>query len=110
MMRGALTSCRAQREGLVRTLKESDRARGTHILSRAEGGSRQDTERIRPREGHSHSVERRGRVSSGERNNPTARGALTACRAQREGLVRTLKESDRARGTHRLSSAEGGSC
>jgi len=47
------------------TLKNTELVSGTHSLSSAEGGSRQDTERIRPREGHSLSVERRGRVSSG---------------------------------------------
>jgi hypothetical protein len=43
---GALTSYQVQREAQVRTLKESEQARGTHILSSAEGGSIQDTKRI----------------------------------------------------------------
>ena len=37
----------------------------------------------------------------------TERGALTSWRPQREGQVRTWKESDRVRGTHRLETAEG---
>src|SRR6266850_497712 len=44
---------------------------------------------------------------SGHRKNPTKRGALTYWRAQTDGQVRTQKESDRARGTHRLESADG---
>jgi len=84
-VRGALTLCRAHREGRVRTLKETECARGTHELSSAQGGSSQDTERNRAHEGHSQTVERTGRE------------------------VRTLKETEQVRGTHGLSSAQGGS-
>jgi hypothetical protein len=51
--RGALTSWRAHRDGLVRTWKGSDRARGTHFLESASGWTSQDMERKRPSEGHS---------------------------------------------------------
>ena len=37
----------------------------------------------------------------------TKQGRLTDWRPQREGLVRTQKESDQARQTHKLESAEG---
>ena len=52
---GALTLWRWQREGLVRTQKETDRARRTNHLETAEGGTSQDTERNRPSEGHEYS-------------------------------------------------------
>src|SRR6267142_1062820 len=102
-MRGALTNCRAHREGQVRTLKETEHARGTHSLSSAQGGSSQDTERNRACEGHSLSIERTGTVKSGHQKKPSARGALTNYRAQREDQVRTLTETEYARGTHSLS-------
>ena len=68
------------REGQVRILKETECARGTHILSSAQGGSSQDTEKNRAHEGHLLSVKHTRRVK-----------------------VRTLKETERARGTHQLS-------
>jgi len=40
-----LTSWRQQREGLVRTQKETNQARCTHFLETAEGGAYQDMER-----------------------------------------------------------------
>ena len=56
--RGALTSWRRHREGQVRTWKESDRERGTHILETASERTCQDMERIRPREGYSQAEDR----------------------------------------------------
>ena len=128
--RGALTFWRRKREGLVRTRKETNRPRRTHILETASGGTNQhterirprgthqlkmasggtgqDTERIRPSEGHSLPEDGIGRDKSGHRKNPTERGALTNWRQHREGQVRTRKESDRARGTHELETALGG--
>ena len=41
--RGALTNWRRQREALVRTRKETDQPRHTHVLETAEGGTCQDT-------------------------------------------------------------------
>ena len=86
--RGVLTNWRRQREGLVRTLKESDRPRRTHLLETAERGTCQDTEGLgsRPAE------------------------VLTLWRRQREGLVRTRKEINRPRRTHTLEMVEGGTC
>src|SRR6267142_1892517 len=81
--RGALTSWRAQTDGQVRTWKQSDRARGTHLLEDA------------------------GTNKSGHRNKPTERGALTNWRAQTDEQVRTEKQSDRVRSTHGLERADG---
>src|SRR5580698_8158487 len=106
--RGALTLWRPHREGQVRTRKESDRARRTHGLETASGGTSQDTERIRPTEAHSRTGDRIGRDKSGHGKNPTDRGALTNWRPHREGQVRTRKESDRPRRTHHLETASGG--
>ena len=113
----------------VRTWEESNQARGSHFLEHRQmdkSGHRknlteqgaltnwstdrwisQDTERIRLSEGHSLSGERRWTDKSGHGKNPTERGALTFWRAQTDGQVRTRKESNRVRGTHRLESAVG---
>ena len=106
--RGALTSWRQQREGLVRTRKEADRPRRTHKLETAEGGTCQDMERNRPTEAHSHPGDGRRRDLSGHEKKPTDQGALTPWR-QQEGLVRTRKEIDRAAGmgTHILENVDG---
>ena len=85
--RGALTTWRRQREGLVKTWKETDR----------------------PTEAHSHPGDGRGRDLSGHGKNPTDQGALTPWRQQKEGLVRTRKEIDRAAGmgTYILENVDG---
>src|SRR6266850_417191 len=57
-------------------------------------------------EGHSRPGECRQTDKSGHRKNSTERGALTSWRAQMDGRVRTRKESNRARGTHILESAD----
>ena len=98
--RGALTIWRQHQEEQVSTRKESDQARGTHILETASGGATQETERIRPSkghsrtgyesggttqdmerigpsEGHSHTREGIGMDKSGQRNNRTEQGAHT---------------------------------
>ena len=106
--RGALTPWRRHREGPVRTQKESDRARGTHILETASGGTSQETEIIRPSEGHSLPGDSIGWDKSGHGMNEIQRGTLTFWRQRQEGQVRTRKESDRARGTHTLKTASGG--
>src|SRR6266850_2131499 len=105
--KGSLTDWRVQMDGQVRTWKESDQARGTHRLESADGQTSQDTERIRPSKGHSQTGERRWMDKSGHGKNPTERGALTPWRAQTDRQVRTWKESNRARGTHKLESADG---
>jgi len=59
-------------------------------------------ERKQLSKGHSHPGDHRGRDLSGHRKKGTKQGALTSWRPQREGLVRTQKESNQARGTHIL--------
>ena len=108
--RGPLTSWRRQTEELVRTPKESDRPRPTHILETADRGTCQDTERIRPTEAHSLPGDGRQRNLSGHQKNPTDQGPLTNWRWQTDGLVRTPKESDRPRPTHCLEAADRGTC
>ena len=105
---GSLTSWRQHREGLIRTQKETDRARHTHILETASRESCQDTERNRPSQAHSPTGDDIERDSSGHRKKPTEPGALTSWRQHREGLVRTQKETDRPRRTHQLETASGG--
>ena len=108
-LRGTLTSWRPQREGLVRSWKESNWARDTHILETTEGTC-QDTERKQPSEGHLHPGDHRRRNLSGHRKNAAELGALTSWRQQKEGLVRIQKESNQLRGTHFLETAERGMC
>ena len=76
----------------------------------AEGGTCQDTERNRPSDAHSLSRDSRGRDSSGHGKKATEKRALTSWRRQREGFVRTRKETDRMTRTHFLEMAEGGTC
>jgi hypothetical protein len=59
---------------------------GTYELSSMDGGSNQDT----------------------KRNRTSEREALTSCCTQRKVHVRKTKEIEQARGTHELSSMEGG--
>ena len=106
--REALTNWRRHREGQVTTRKESDRARGTHSLKMASGGTSQDTQRIRPSAGHSLPGDGIGMDKLGHGKILTSRWALTSWRQHREGQVRTQKESDRATGTHILEMAPGG--
>jgi len=74
----------------------------------AEGGTSQDKERKPPSKAHSLPGDGRGRDKSGHRKKAIEQGALTYWRQQREGPVRTRKESDQARHTHFLETAEGG--
>ena len=106
----ALTDWRPQREGIVRTQKETSRATGTHFLEIAEGGTCQDMERKRLSNGHSQTGDHRGRNLSGHRNKATKQRVPTSWRPQMEGLVRTRKETDRVTGTHFLETTEGGTC
>ena len=106
---GALTSWRRQREGLGQDTEKTSQARCTHQLETAEGETCQDTERNQPSKVHSRPGNSGGRDSSGHRKNPTDRGTLTSWRRQREGLVRTWKETNQRRHTHSLETAEGGS-
>ena len=108
--RGALTNWRRHRARLVRTRNETDRQRQTHCLETAEGEACQDAERNRQRKAHSPTGGGRGRDLSGHEKKPTEQGPLTPWRRQREGLVRTRKETNRARGTHRLETAQRWTC
>ena len=107
---GPLTPWRRQRKGLVRTRKKTDRGRPTHILKTAEEGICQDTQRNQPTGDHSQTGDGRGTNLSGHEMKPTGRGPLTAWRRQKERLVRTWKWTDRPRRTHKLETAEGGTC
>jgi len=91
---GALTSWRWQREGQVRTWKESNQARGTHSLEIAEGGTSQDTERKQLSKGYSPTGDRKWRDKSRHRKKESKQGALTDWRQERQGQVRTWKESN----------------
>jgi len=91
----ALTDWRWQREGQVRTWKQSDQARGTHRLEIAEGGISQDMERKQPSKGHSQTGDGRGRDKSGHRKKVTKKGALTSWRGQWDGKVSTWEENRR---------------
>jgi hypothetical protein len=74
------------REGQVKTPKETEGARATHILSSAE--ERTSQERKKQSEGHSPPVERRVQDKSGHRKKTGERGAHTDCQAQKERQVR----------------------
>ena len=94
----------------MRPQKKTNRARHTHILETAEGGTCQDTEKNWPSEAHSLSGDGRGMGLSGHTKILAKRGTLTNWRQRREGLVRAQKETDGARRTHWLETAEGGTC
>ena len=106
--RGALTAWKRYRDGQIRIQKESDRARGTHMLETASKGTSQDTERIQPSEWHSRTGHGMGRDMSGHEKRSDQAEALTNWRRHREGQIRIQKEYNRARGTHILETALGG--
>ena len=108
--RSRLTSWRWQGEGLVRRCKETDRPRRTHSLETASGGTYQGTELNQPSEADSRSGDGRGKGLSGDGKKPIDRGALTPWRRRREGLVRTRKETNRAKHTHILETTLVGTC
>jgi hypothetical protein len=64
----------------------------------------------RPSKAHSLSGDDRGRDSSGYGKKPSERDTLTPWRQQREELVRTRKETERAWSTHKLVMAQGETC
>ena len=115
--REALTRWRVHREGIVRTWKGREIARGTHVLENAEGWTSQDMDRKRTNDGHSRPGEHREMDSSdmerrraGKGHLPTGehrgmdkfghgkeargRGPLTLWRTQMDGLIRTGKGSE----------------
>jgi hypothetical protein len=100
----------AEREGLVRTQKEINEPRRTHKLETTSGVTCQDRERNRRIQAHSRSGDSGWRDLSGHRKQQAEQGALTNWIWQMEGLVRTRKESERAKDTHTLETGEGGTC
>ena len=84
----------------------------THFLEMAEGKIDQDKERKRSSKGHSLPEDDRRRDLSehGNLKKTSENKALTSYRRQRDGPVRTREESDRARGTDELETAEGETC
>jgi hypothetical protein len=114
--------------GTRQDANESQRARCTHELSSKNGSTSHDRERKRANEsltncraggrtiqnserkpedeGHSRPVESKGGHQSGQQRGSNEQEALTLYRAKRE-QVRKMKEGQRARGTHQLSSTEG---
>ena len=89
---------------------DTDRPRRTHFLETELGGTCQGMEKNQPSEACSLPGEGRESDLSRHGKKPTDRGALTSWRRQREGLVRTRKETDRPRCTHILETALGGTC
>ena len=75
----------------------------------AEGKIGQDKERKQSRERPSLPEDNRGRDLSrhGNLKKTTEHKVLTSYRRQREGLVKTREESDQARGTDKLETADG---
>jgi hypothetical protein len=94
-----------QRERLVRKAKECQR--GTHLLWVAEGLVRTVKLSQRTRDAHFLSNTDGGGDSSGKRKKASERGGLTNCQEQ-EAPVRATKQSHGEKGTHVLSNAERG--
>ena len=76
------------------TWKESNQVRGTYKLETIEGKTCQNMQRKQLSKGHSLPGDHRGRDSSGHTKKVTKQGALTGWRPQREGFIRTWKESN----------------
>jgi hypothetical protein len=89
-------------------LRESKRAKGTHGLESAGEGTSQDNERKRANKGDSQTGDSRERDGSGHRTKGCEGGAPTNLGPRIEGQVMTPRESERARCTHGLESADGG--
>ena len=89
-----------------RDMEESDRARPTHELDTTEGETSQDMDRKGPSDANSLAGDGR-RDESGYGRKVTEWCALTLWRRQREQQVRIRKESDQARHTHFLETADG---
>ena len=107
--RGIRTLWGWQREGLVRTWKETDRARRTHVLETAERGTCQDTERIRPSKAHSRPGDDSGRDLS-EHGKETNRAGHTHKLGMAERETCQDTERNRPRNTHFLKTAESETC
>jgi hypothetical protein len=94
-------------EGQVRTVKENKRERGTNVLSSGEGETYQNSKKTQQTRNTYSLLECRDRDESEQQRkaSDSEREALTNCRSQNDGQVkvRTVKESQQARGTHILS-------
>ena len=86
--RGSLTNWRRQTERFVRTPKQSDRPRPTHILETANKATCQDTGKNRPTEAHT-------LAGDGRQKNWSGHGR---------------KKTDQPRPTHLLETADKGTC
>jgi hypothetical protein len=100
----------SRRRNKVRIYRDGQKltAGRTHSLEATQGGTSKDMTRDQQGEVHSQTGDRTVRDKSGHRKKLTDRGALTTWRSCREGQVRTLKETDQARCTHSLETAQGG--
>jgi hypothetical protein len=82
--------------------KKKQIVRGTHSLSSIEDGISQETKRKKEENRLSLSINHRGRDKSGHQEKVREQRILTSCQTQREGQVRTLRESKHMRGTYQL--------
>lgn len=73
-------------QGLIRTLKQSEAARKTHLLERADVGTDQNMDTKLRSEENSLAGEGRGRNWSGHGNKAGQREELTTWRGQTSGL------------------------
>ena len=82
--------------------------RNTHSLGDGERGTNQDIEEGSQVRG-THKLETtEGETSQNMGRKQLSKGSLTNWRPQREGQLRSWKESNWARGTYKLETAEGG--
>ena len=86
--------------------KKKQIVKGTHSLSSTEDGISQDTKRKKEENRLSLSI--KGRDKLGHQEKVRKQRILTSCQTQREGQVRTLRESKHMRGTYQLWSIEEG--
>jgi len=89
------------------TNKRKTQERDT-LPARTEGKEHISRQKRKAMKEYSRTEEHRERDLSGHAKKPTKKEALTNWRGKREGLVRTRKETDQARLTHFLETAEGG--
>jgi hypothetical protein len=95
-----------QKEGLIRTAKESQPTRGTHQLSSPDRGIGQDSERKPVSEEHSPPVEPRAKGKSGQQMKVSEQRALTGSIA--EGRTSQDNERKLVSERHSLSASREG--
>ena len=103
----AHTSWKVQTEGQVMTQTESERVGERHPPTVEHKEGEKSGQQKKESEGHSLPGEHR-RIKLWQQTKAKELGALTPWRTQREGPVRTAKESVGAKSTCQLQSAEGG--